>query len=943
MTIILRMIYNLKKAQWAGLLAFCLGAMLGTASCGRRPDYLEGNVISLIDRWNMSFIKESPFHYPNRKIDKERLDKGWRLLSVLDSGVMLWETRASMPIDGSREAPLLLQGSKSIVSQGVVSLADTPVARWSWLGNRVMLTTDKDPSREGYSLCFYQVPQLKRIIQKRVVLDNRDSLPLQVGLRFYPLDLPVVVERVGSRPRRVSVSRDGIKIPFESRLFQFLEADRRPSEQTQLIPPGWAYAEGSTLVLYRADQDNALSLLQTGDGFRERRFLPAGPAKFLIRARGGLAGAEQPRLAIYLDEVKFGEGSISRAKFHDYEVKGFIPKGWHTLRFVFENDFYDRKTGQDRNIFLSEIALQYQNGIILSSVSPVTSLTVDCPDLSLLNTPFKKPLILDFQVKNDIQRAIYGLPDTIMAFPLVVPPQACLSFSLGALPAENAQKNYPRVKVRIKPHGGRARDIFSTSTVPGSWQNHVIDLDAYSSLKAELIFEIMDDARSASRTPPLAIGNPLIFSKRAETQNPPVIIFMADSLRADHLRCYGYDRNTSPFIDAFARDAVLFVNATAQASWTLASIASFLTSLYPSFHGAEYENSRLSSDIETLPEMFKDRGYTTAAFVENEFLNPIRGLGRGFDRYHYEPGGKILDRRLSLAQDWISRAAPQGFLLFFHALEPHAPYRPPLQFAQALGVNVKQLTQKDAEAVFAWLEEVNSHGQILSPKERQGLMDAYDAEIRYLDNAFGRLVKWLKQQGLYDDSVMILTSDHGEEFQEHGYMMHGLSHYQEVLHVPLLIKFPDRYHLQGLKISPHVQMIDILPTVLEACGMRQPQGIQGKSLLPLCSAEDDHGFKERAIFSESRIAQSIVSIVQDDYKYIYSPGQKGEELFNLARDPQEKFNGVQAWPGIRDLFRQIWEEFRVQAKNFNKGRPSRERIVLGDKEIERLRALGYLR
>src|SRR4030042_827820 len=161
MTIRLVTIRSLKKTPKALLTAFCLGGMLWTAACGRRPYYLKGDVISLIDRWNMVTVGETSLIYPERRIDEERLDEAWRLLSRLPNGVMIWETHASLPIDSSREAPALRRGSKRIQPQEVLSTPDTPAGRWAWAGNRIWLTTDRDPSREGYLLRYYPGPPPK--------------------------------------------------------------------------------------------------------------------------------------------------------------------------------------------------------------------------------------------------------------------------------------------------------------------------------------------------------------------------------------------------------------------------------------------------------------------------------------------------------------------------------------------------------------------------------------------------------------------------------------------------------------------------------------------------------------------------------------------------------------------------------------------------------------
>ena len=280
-----------------------------------------------------------------------------------------------------------------------------------------------------------------------------------------------------------------------------------------------------------------------------------------------------------------------------------------------------------------------------------------------------------------------------------------------------------------------------------------------------------------------------------------MVLVSIDTLRPDHLGCYGYTRPTSPNLDAFRKDAVLFDQAFAHAPSTLASHAAILASLLPPHHGASISNDlALPREVLTLAEVLKEAGYTTASYNGGIQLDPAWGLDQGFDVYasvkpRGAPAESLVDKtdrfahQVDRAAAWIRGRRSPGFFLFLHTYEVHHPYSPePDDLALFRGSYDGPLPDL---VTVELLKEVNGGKRPVDDRDRQHIVDTYDAEIRSMDRAFGTLVALLKERKLYDAALVIVTSDHGEEFGEHGQMgWHSHTLYDELLRVPLLVKLP---------------------------------------------------------------------------------------------------------------------------------------------------------
>jgi arylsulfatase A-like enzyme len=322
---------------------------------------------------------------------------------------------------------------------------------------------------------------------------------------------------------------------------------------------------------------------------------------------------------------------------------------------------------------------------------------------------------------------------------------------------------------------------------------------------------------------------------------PSVILVSIDTLRPDHLGCYGYGRPTSPEIDRFRAEAVLFEQAIAHAPSTLPSHASILTSLVPAHHGASVANG-LAVPLEalTLAEVLRERGYATASFNGGIQLDRAWGLDQGFDRYvsvkPRDASAESLvdptDRFAHVVDEaarWLSGQEGRPVFLFLHTYEVHHPYSP--EAADLALFRGDYRGPLPDQVSVDLLKRINDGAQAVDARDRRHVVAAYDAEIRSMDRAFGRLRARLEERGRYEDALVVFTSDHGEEFGEHGRMgWHTHSLHDELLRVPLLVKLP-KARLAGASLGGQARGIDVAPTLLAALGIAAPAAFEGRNLL----------------------------------------------------------------------------------------------------------------
>ncbi|MDF1798106.1 MAG: sulfatase [Planctomycetota bacterium] len=396
----------------------------------------------------------------------------------------------------------------------------------------------------------------------------------------------------------------------------------------------------------------------------------------------------------------------------------------------------------------------------------------------------------------------------------------------------------------------------------------------------------------------------------------PVVLFVVDTLRADHLGCYGYEPDTSPALDRLAAEGVLFEACQAQSSWTKPATASVLTGLLPSQHGAVHKVSALPPEHLLLAEPLGAAGYATAAFGGNGFIfGTEQGFSRGFDTFHsgvdlQGDGNEQLIAEADLlvdgAIDWLDghmqSEADQPFFLYVHVIDPHDPYAPPPDLVHAFGEPLAPPFPTDAELARPGPVVARYPGGVPDVVQER-MRQLYDGEIAGADRAFGRLLESLERHGVYDEATIVFVSDHGEEFFDHGGVGHNPLLYQEVIQVPLVVKFPTSLGdaLPGQRFAPRVRQVDVLPTLLDTLGIElEPERaaqLAGQSLVPALLGEASWG-EQPAVTEVDYEGVYRKSLIQGGTKYVRTWAPRLEErLFDLEADPGETRNLVAEQPG----------------------------------------------
>ena len=409
----------------------------------------------------------------------------------------------------------------------------------------------------------------------------------------------------------------------------------------------------------------------------------------------------------------------------------------------------------------------------------------------------------------------------------------------------------------------------------------------------------------------LFILTAIVFAGCGKSKDLPNIIFISvDTLRADHLSCYGYDKKTTPMLDMLAKKGVLFKKAYAPAPWTLPSHASMFSGLYPSKHKAIDERVAVGKEIVMLTEKLQAAGYETGGFVSHYYLSKDYGFDRGFDKFVMKLDEKA-ENMTKMAATWIRDNRKKPFFAFIHYFDPHTPYFPPAEFRTKHFPKDLIEIKGDTQDV---LSVIHSKYPEKRDKTLRALRALYDGEIDYVDSSISELYKKLQLYKLDKNTLIIVTSDHGEEFYEHGLMEHGFTLYEEQLHVPLIFYCPEKIAM-GKTTDVPVSLVDLFPTLLDYAGIPVPEKIDGRSILPLLKNPDGpvaDSISNRPLHAQTtRQGPDRMCVIKDDNKYIYSPDFRlsfrsfGQELFNLKKDPKETTNLMPTEVDLGEKYKKI--------------------------------------
>jgi len=433
----------------------------------------------------------------------------------------------------------------------------------------------------------------------------------------------------------------------------------------------------------------------------------------------------------------------------------------------------------------------------------------------------------------------------------------------------------------------------------------------------------------------IAISNGFIYSYRLITcsKGPNIILISIDALRADHLGCYGYHRNTSPNIDQLAREGLLFKNCFSQACSTLASHTSIFLSQYPWTHKITGSKKKVGKSSVTLAEILKNRDYITGGFAGGGFISSAYGLGRGFDFLFAKPSTwRTLEFHKDNLFRWLEKVKDKRFFLFLHTYDVHSPYDPPMPY-RALYIGDYSDQRCLNKLVDYELTALN-----VSPEEIDYIIALYDAGINYLDDEIGELVKELKKLNIFNNSVIIISADHGERLGERrGVFGHGGKASRIVSHIPLIMRVPGI--TQGKVIEEIVESIDITATIMDILDIFLPEGMQGKSLLPLIKGCASGGNFIAYTSDGGEKADLSRAIRTKEWTYIMN--QNGpDELYDRINDPKEQNNIIEKRPMIAQKLKEELKDFIVLT---GEAKPQVAEEVHIDEELKKqLKSLGYL-
>lgn len=447
---------------------------------------------------------------------------------------------------------------------------------------------------------------------------------------------------------------------------------------------------------------------------------------------------------------------------------------------------------------------------------------------------------------------------------------------------------------------------------------------------------------------PMVVGTIFLAGPWLGCRNPPelalpdsphpIIIVDIDTLRADRLGTYGHSRATSPTIDALAREAFVFEWAFSQAPNTPPSQTSILTGLYPSTHGMILDEDRVPQEITTLAEVLADHGFVTAGFHDGGYMSGTFGIGQGFDEYHGF-GGKGLAVIGPAAVNWLREHADQNFLLLIHTYDVHTPYSPPPAyrdlFTQGLAPPTPGFEPTSEVMEEIRLSKYTDTIRRLNDNDLEYAKALYDAGIRYVDDWVATLLREIRELGLDKRATIVVISDHGEEFQEHGSVLHEKL-YATVTRVPLILRLPGG--TSSRRISEIVETIDLMPTLLDLAGAPHPPGLQGRSLVPLLRG--DKSWQQKAV-SESPYFGERRAITLESERLLWTRKTGSSELYEFRRDPLEQQDIRGGNPQHEQLlidYLETWQT-RVDRASFQRAGEFDE---VDDETKNELRALGYL-
>jgi arylsulfatase A-like enzyme len=646
-----------------------------------------------------------------------------------------------------------------------------------------------------------------------------------------------------------------------------------------------------------------------------------------------MLGAEVPSLDIFLNGNRLFASTLD---WLDYRRISFVvPKDY----FRIGQNFLEFKRSSLPSGLATKHWLAVRKIVFGAQTEPADS---GDDDEKRADTVVKKSLFTK-------KRGLALSPNSAVNYVAKLTQPAMLDFELGWENKEPSGLDGRRFFIMAETATGESRMLYNHNLAEDSaskLKSLPLDLSPFQNAIVQISFVFLNETADVDVEERLVVWEPRVFPAEDSPipvkqdvpglQNPfNVLIYLVDALRPDHLPFFGYEKNTAPRMAEFAEDCVLFKNAYAQSAWTRPSVGALFTGLYPFQHQAITLKSGLAAELETLAEILGGSGFYTIGISSNAGIKEFFNFHQGFAyfKYHSNLDGGQADvlNTYAFEQFGLKR---EPFFLYLHTMEPHRPYLLREEFIPPPVKEVHRVSVGDpgAPRYTVNLPQVLSH---------------YDAAISQNDKAFGDLMDEMKRQGLYDDTLIILMSDHGEEFYEHEGFAHGNKLYQESIKHLFIVKLPQQENA-GTLIEENVQEIDIFPTILDLAGLPVPSYCAGKSLRQILLDPDAVVSPfHREIFVESGDELRKKAVIDGRWKLIHTGKVWREdlhdyELFDLEQDPEERLNLYGHNPVVAQYLKRRLNGWALaQKKLFALGKEDIEK-TLTEKEIEELKALGYI-
>lgn len=619
------------------------------------------------------------------------------------------------------------------------------------------------------------------------------------------------------------------------------------------------------------------------------------------------------------------------------------------------------------NVYRFDVNVDAPKGSRVLGVMPTDSLTDAVAIHSIKLIPkaagFERRAGIENVGKRDEYRnTVYVHSPATLGFRVAVPQHGHLHFGMG-ITAKQAPVTFHVLADGATVFSRKIADV-------DRWEDGDVDLSRWGGrdIEVQLQTESGDGA--------VALWSHPLITSALPHPKWNVLIYTSDTLRADHASVYGYSRDTTPFLKKLGASGIVFEDCQAQATWTKASIASLMTSLYSFTHGIMRDSDTIPPGAATLAEQLRKAGYVTASIVSTPFVGRATGLERGFDylleypvvlREHNQQTERDTDSEAlnRVVFPWLDAHRAEPFFLYAHATDPHAPYNPPPSFESRFANPAETPAFHRAYASLHGQHQYGG-GAVASPEiaRKAGLdpdrfihqaIDRYDGEILHNDHSIELLTEKLKQLGVLQNTLVIVLSDHGEEFWDHGWTGHGQSVYQELTHTMLLMSNPLLFKTPR-RVSEPVQLIDVMPTVLDVLNLKAPTIVEGQSLLPLARGQS---FQRRGLVMASRFAavkpEGLVpenatdsfAIIDSKWKFIFRnkaarSGIPRVELYDRRADREERHDiSAQHPEQVEQKMTQLRQWLEAQ-KKISGAIGHSGTTTLDPRTIEQMRSLGYL-